>query len=74
MVRKTEAIFTGGVLRPLEPLGLREQERVRITIESAPADATEQEAARQRMIEGFEKMRLRTNGRLPTRDELHERR
>jgi predicted DNA-binding antitoxin AbrB/MazE fold protein len=34
MTRVTEAIFANGVLTPTEPLPLREQERVRITVES----------------------------------------
>ena len=29
-------MFEGGVLRPLEPLGLRERQRVRLTVEDRP--------------------------------------
>jgi predicted DNA-binding antitoxin AbrB/MazE fold protein len=74
MTRTTEAIFTNGVLKPTEPLHLREQERVRLTVETIEQNGAPRAAAVQRMIEGFSKLRLRTNGRLPTRDELHERR
>lgn len=73
MVRTTEAIFADGVLKPVEPLNLREQQRVRITVEEVEASEVDREAAVRRMIEGFKKMRLRTNGRMPSREELHER-
>ena len=33
MVRNIEAIYEGGVLRPLSPLNLKEHERVRIILE-----------------------------------------
>jgi predicted DNA-binding antitoxin AbrB/MazE fold protein len=73
MIRTTEAIFADGVLTPLEPLNLREQQRVRITVQEVEAQPADRAAAIQRMVEGFEKLRLRTNGRMPTREELHER-
>ena len=41
MAQITEAIFTGGVLKPVEDLSLREAQRVRLiveTLEDAPAD------------------------------------
>jgi len=34
MTRKIDAIYENGVLRPLEPLDLEEQQRVRITIDN----------------------------------------
>lgn len=36
MARQLEAIHEQGVLRPLEPLTLREHQRVRLTIEERP--------------------------------------
>lgn len=33
MVRNIEAVYEGGVLRPLSPLKLKEHEKVRITLE-----------------------------------------
>lgn len=74
MVRTTEAIYTKGVLKPTEPLDLREQERVRITVEQVESAPMDREEARRRLAAGFDKMRLHTNGRLPSREELHERR
>jgi len=75
MVRTTEAIFTNGVLKPTEPLNLREQERVRITVEQLP-EPTEEERARalRRFFEAADRSGFRSTGPYPTRDELHERR
>ena len=39
MTRQLEAVFEGGVLRPLEPLPLREKQRVLITITDTPSGA-----------------------------------
>ena len=78
MIRITEAIFADGVLKPVEPLNLREQQRVRITVEEVarppqPSDA-DRAAAKQRFLAGVRKSRFRSSGPYPTRDELHERR
>lgn len=73
MTKVTEAIFSGGVLRPVEPLLLREQERVRLTVESIELASNGREAAIHRIVAGFDKLKLRIDGKLPTRDELHER-
>jgi predicted DNA-binding antitoxin AbrB/MazE fold protein len=47
MAEIVKAIYEKGVLRPLQPLGLRERQLVRIQIqpEEAPQDETEAEAA-----------------------------
>ena len=74
MTRTTDAIYSNGVLRPTEALPLREQQRVRITVDTGEADSPGHEAAVRRMVEGFGKLRLRTNGRPPARERLHERR
>ena len=37
MMRQMEAVFEQGVLRPLEPLSLREKQRVLVTITDVPA-------------------------------------
>lgn len=36
MVRHVEAVYERGVLRPLEPLALGEQQRVRLTVDDQP--------------------------------------
>jgi predicted DNA-binding antitoxin AbrB/MazE fold protein len=75
MVRITEAIYSNGVLKPTERLDLREDERVRITVEPIESDAN---SKRQRAIERFRagqaKSKFRSSGPYPTREELHERR
>lgn len=75
MVRITEAIFKDGVLKPTERLDLREDERVRITVEPIANDS---ESERSRFVEEFRagqiKSRFRSTGPYPSRDELHERR
>ncbi len=40
MTRQLEAVFVGGVLRPLEPLTLTENQHVLVTISDAPVPAT----------------------------------
>lgn len=74
VTRTTDAIFSNGVLRPLEPLPLREYERVRITVESVEQNGAARSTGRQRLIRGFDQLRLRTDGNPPSREELHERR
>ena len=69
-----EAIYAGGVLRPLTPITLPEGTRVRIRIEPLEERTGEdRRRAMEQFLEGAKKMGLRTEGRLPTRDELHER-
>lgn len=63
MTRVTDAIFADGVLRPIEPLGLREQERVRIIIETIERPSDEQRrAALQRFRQRIEAMKFRHGG------------
>ena len=74
MTRVTEAIYSGGVLKPLGDLSLREDERVRVTVESLEdQDNGDRTAAFERLLAGIDKMQFRMTGRLPTRDELHDR-
>ena len=48
-------------------------ERVRLTVESIELASNGREAAIHRIVAGFDKLKLRIDGKLPTRDELHER-
>lgn len=41
MARQLEAIYDRGILRPLEPLILREHERVHLTLQETPAPLTD---------------------------------
>jgi predicted DNA-binding antitoxin AbrB/MazE fold protein len=74
MVHVTEAVFSQGVLRPVDELGLRGQQRVRLIIE--PVDAgqdVDRTAALMRLRAGIASMSFSSSGPLPARDELHDR-
>ena len=74
MVQVTEAVFSDGVLKPVDELQLREQQRVRLIIE--PVDVgfdSDRAAALGRLRAGIASMRFSSSGPLPTRDELHDR-
>ena len=75
MAQLTEAVYTNGVLKPKEQLGLREAQRVRLIIEPLDDDADrgDRPAALRRLLEGIAGMRFISRERLPSRDELHDR-
>jgi predicted DNA-binding antitoxin AbrB/MazE fold protein len=73
MTRITEAIYTHGVLKPTADLELREQQRVRVIVEPIEERDEDRAAAVARLKAGIAGMRFFSNGRLPTRDELHDR-
>lgn len=74
MTQKVDAIYTGGVLKPVRELPLRDQQRVRLTVETIDEPARDREAAIARLKAGIETMRFFSEGPLPTREELHDRR
>lgn len=74
MVQVTEAIFSQGVLKPVDELQLREQQRVRLIIE--PVDSaldSDRAKALNRLRAGIASMSFTSSGRPPTRDELQDR-
>ena len=73
MTRVTDAIFSKGVLKPAEDLGLREQQRVRLIVESTDERPEDRAAALARLKAGIAKMQFFSQGPLPTREELHDR-
>ena len=75
MAQLTEAVYTNGVLKPKEQLGLREAQRVRLIIEPLDDDADrgDRPAALERLLAGIERMRFFSRESLPSRDELHDR-
>ena len=73
MAQITEAIFTGGVLKPVDKLSLRESQRVRLIVEPIGDPLPDREAALKKLREGIEGMRFFSEGKLPSRDELHDR-
>ena len=71
-----EAIYSDGVLEPLQNLNLPDKQRVRLIvqpIDGAAKSGADREAAMKRLRAGIASMNFRLNGPLPTRDELHER-
>lgn len=73
MTRVTEAVYTQGVLKPADDLGLQEQQRVRLIVETLDERNRDREAALARLRDHIERMQFFSQGRLPTREELHDR-
>lgn len=75
MAQLIEAVYTNGVLKPKEELGLREAQRVRLIVEALDDDAGrgDRPAALERLLAGIERMSFFSRERLPSRDELHDR-
>jgi predicted DNA-binding antitoxin AbrB/MazE fold protein len=75
MAQVTEAVYTGGVLKPQKELALREAQRVRIIVEPLDDDAyrAERSAALSRLRAGIDGMNFYSGEPLPSRDELHDR-
>jgi predicted DNA-binding antitoxin AbrB/MazE fold protein len=75
MSQQIDAVYTDGVLKPACELPLRDKQRVRLTVEAIddlPAD--DREAAITRLKAGIARMGFFSEGCLPSREELHERR
>jgi len=73
MTQITEAIYTHGVLKPAVDLNLREQQRVRVIVESIEDCPGDRDAAVARLKAGIAGMQFFSNGPLPTREDLHDR-
>jgi predicted DNA-binding antitoxin AbrB/MazE fold protein len=69
----TDAIYSGGVLKPLGNLSLNESERVRLIIERTEEPAIDRQVAMERLRAGIAAMPFFLSGPLPSRDELHDR-
>ena len=70
MTRVTEAVFSKGVLKPAEDLGLREEQRVRLIVESVDERPDDRAVAVARLKAGIAKMQFFSQG--PSREELHD--
>lgn len=70
----TEAIFSDGVLKPVTPLALSNDQRVKVIVQaiSKPAPSERAEALQQ-LFEDMDKMDFYLEGSLPSREELHDR-
>jgi predicted DNA-binding antitoxin AbrB/MazE fold protein len=73
MTQITEAIYANGVLKPATDLNLREQQRVRVIVESINDSLEDRDAAVERLKAGIAGMQFFSNGPLPTREDLHDR-
>jgi predicted DNA-binding antitoxin AbrB/MazE fold protein len=73
MAQVTEAVFRGGVLKPVEDLALREDQRVRLIIEPLEEPQRDRASALKKFLAGIEGMQFFSTGKLPSRDELHDR-
>ena len=74
MTQITEAIYTDGVLKPTDDLLLRNNQRVRLIVETVDEPSSDREAAVARLKAGIAGMRFFSDGPLPSREELHDRR
>jgi predicted DNA-binding antitoxin AbrB/MazE fold protein len=73
MTQFTEAVYTHGVLKPTSDLDLREDQRVRIIVEPIDDPRPERSGALARLKAGIDSMQFSSDGRLPSRAELHDR-
>jgi predicted DNA-binding antitoxin AbrB/MazE fold protein len=73
MTQFTEAVYTHGVLKPTTDLDLREDQRVRIIVEPIDEQRPERSGALARLKAGIASMQFSSDGRLPSRAELHDR-
>jgi predicted DNA-binding antitoxin AbrB/MazE fold protein len=73
MTQTTEAVYSNGVLKPTGDLHLRDQQRVRLIVESLDEATGDRQEAVNRLRAGIESMQFFSSGRLPTREELHGR-
>jgi predicted DNA-binding antitoxin AbrB/MazE fold protein len=73
MTQTIEAIDANGVLKPTAGLHLREQQRVRLTLETIEDSPVDRQEALARLKAGIARMQFFSDGPLPTREELHDR-
>lgn len=74
MTQVIEAVYTQGILKPVDALALEEQQRVRLIVEPLQqAAAVDRAQALAQLRAGIAGMNFHMTGRPPTRDELHER-
>lgn len=74
MTQKVEAIFSNGVLKPAQDLGLADKQRVRLTVETIDEPERDRDEAIARLKAGVASMSFFSEGPLPSREELHDRR
>ncbi len=74
MTHITDAVYSDGVFKPQQPIGLKNQARVRLIVLTIdePSEADRAEVLRE-FREGVAGMSFHSNGAYPRREELHER-
>lgn len=73
MTKRTEAVYSQGVLKLAEDLGLREDQRVRLIVETVDDQPVDRAEALARLKAGIAQMQFFSQGPLPSREELHDR-
>jgi predicted DNA-binding antitoxin AbrB/MazE fold protein len=73
MTQTVEAIYSDGVLKPTVELSLRENQRVRLIVETIDEPHKDRGAAIARLKEGIASMHFFSEGSFPSREELHDR-
>ena len=73
MTKVTHAVYSQGVLKPDEDLGLREGQRVRLIVDTIDENPEERSAALARLKAGIASMNFCSQGPLPSREQLHDR-
>lgn len=74
MTLTIEAVYVDGVLKPTVELTLRNNQRVRLTVETIDESSVDREAAVARLRAGIASMHFFSEGPIPSREELHDRR
>ena len=74
MTQTIEAIYTDDGLKPTTELPLRNNQHVRLTVETIDETNNDRDAAVSRLKSGIASMRFFSEGPLPSREELHDRR
>jgi predicted DNA-binding antitoxin AbrB/MazE fold protein len=74
MRQTIDAIYTDGVLKPTVELPLRDNQRVRLTVETIDETINDRDAAVARLKSGIASMGFFSEEALPCREELHDRR
>lgn len=73
MTQTIEAVYSDGVLKPSGELPLRDNQRVRLIVETIDEPGVDRDAAIARLKAGIASMRFFSEGPLPSREELHDR-
>ena len=73
MTKRTEAVYSNSVLRPIDDLGLAEGQRVHLIVELVDGRPVNRAAAIASLRAATTEMQFRSSGKLPTREELHDR-